>query len=303
MRFVTAGLVSGGFLGHRQKDQLTAIIASKLYDLTYVHNPFPRDKWEEDRWDPFLNFGEGHIKIWQIDWSCFNTILFNKTAWGGSDLNYIKEIIDTNTKDNTFFIFTESARILLEQISKEDRDSIVKTLREKYWNRRLSDPVSSYFNPDKLNVAIHVRRGQDVAPGGRAHHSRYTPDSYYLNIIQNLKQHLPPSDFHIYSEGGLELFSEYFKLKDIYVHSCSRQDYPNLFITFHHMITSDILVNASSEFSYFTSYMNPNITITSSTQGACELAPDDRHLIATPDGEFDVNLLKDRLRLYGKINA
>lgn len=301
MRFVTAGLISGGFCGHKFKDQLTARIASVLYDLVYVHNPFPQDLWDEHLWNPFLNFGENHIQIWQIDWSYFHNILFDKTAWGGLDLDYVKKVIDVNTRDNTFFIFTESARILLEQISQEHRNSIVNTLREKYWNRRLTDPVVSYFNPDKLNVAIHIRRGSDVNPGGIAHYSRYTPDSYYLAIIENLKRHMPNLDVHIYSEGGLELFSEFLKLKDVYVHSCLKQDYPNLFITFHHMITSDILVNASSEFSYFTSYMNPNLTITSSTQEACKLAPDERHLISTPDGEFDGQYLKNCLKQRGKI--
>jgi len=308
MRYVTAALVTGGATGHRIKDQITARIAAHLWNLAYVHYPFPQDTWEvngrlpnEPLWEPFLGFGNNEIKFHELDLSNLKIVKIDKTEWCGLDLNYVDNIIKSNPEDNTLFIFTESARILLEQIDEASRNSVISLLRKKYWEARKADPLPSYFNKNHLNVAMHVRRGADVAPDGRAPW-RATADSYYLNMIQNIRNTLPQFeiDFHIYSEGPPEIFKEYKNIPGVFLHFCPWPplNYQDLFRSFHHMITADILVTATSEFSYFVAHMNPNLTITLPVQRVVELPISPRHLKSSIDGSFDSIALQNHFAVH-----
>lgn len=296
MRYVTAALVSGGFCGHRIKDQWTARIAAHLWGLTYVHFSFPKDTWpvngrlpDETKWEPFLGFGDGETLFSQLELSQLKIVRIDKTEWCGLDLDYVDHIIKSHPEDNVLFFFTESARILLEQLNRKDRETMITEIRSKYSHKRKLNPVVSYFNRNKLNVAVHVRRGADVAPDGRAPW-RATSDSYYLQIISNIRAVLPQFeiDFHIYSEGPPSIF-EIYRGPGIYFHFCPwpPTNYQDLFTSFHHMITADILVTATSEFSYFCAHMNPNITITLPVARVCELPKENRHLRSNLDGTFE----------------
>lgn len=305
MRYVTAALVSGGATGHRTKDQWTARIAAHLYNLTYVHYPFPRDTWpvngrlpDEPQWESFLGFGEGEIQFHQLDLSQLKIVRIDKTEWCGLDLNYVDSIIKAHPEDNVLFFFTESARILLEQLDEGNRNAVMSNLYGKYWNQRKTNPVTSYFNRNHINVAMHVRRGADVAPDGRAPW-RATVDSYYHGIIENIRKAIPQHhvDFHIYSEGPASIFESYKHIPDVYFHFCPwpPHNYQHLFTSFHHMITADILVTATSEFSYFCAHMNMYaLTITLPVARVCELPNEARHIKSGQDGSFD----SDRLQAY-----
>jgi hypothetical protein len=296
MRYTTALLVTGGATGHRFKDQLTAKIAARLYDLKYVHNPFPKDAWDEYKWEDFLGFGDNELYLPQMGWpprqnqKKLKVVRIDKTAWCGSDLNYVEKITKNNSDENTIFVFTESARILLEQIPKNIRDSIVSELRAKYWNRRKLKPVDEYFNKNKLNVALHIRRGKDVTLD-RPTAWRYTNNYYYINIIKNIRKALPSRDidFHVYSEGTSEEFEEFKNLGNVYIHLCPwpPKDYWDLFVSFHHMVIADIVVTATSEFSYFVAHMNPNYILTLPIKSVVKLPKEERFAKTNIDGSFD----------------
>jgi len=307
MRYVTAALVSGGACGHRIKDGWTARIAAHLWGLTYAHYPFPQDTWlvngrlpDETQWEPFLGFGADEVQFHQLDLGGLKIVRIDKTEWCGLDLDYVDSIIKAHPEDNVLFYFTESARILLEQLSWIDRDAIISGLRTKYWAARQRHPVVSYFRKNRLNVALHVRRGVDVAPDGRAA-GRYTVDSYFQAVVDNIRTALPqyPLDFHIYSEGPAEIFAGY-KKPDVFFHFCSWPplDYRDLLTSFHHMITSQILVTATSEFSYFCAHMNPNVTITLPHLRVVELPSHLRHLKSQPDGSFPAGDLQNLFSGY-----
>jgi len=244
MRYVTSLLVTGGATGHRFKDQLTSRIAAALYNLTYVHSPFPKDLYDEHLWEGFLGFGDDHPKFYEIDFSKLKQVRIDKNAWRGSDLNYVEQIIKSHPEDNVIFIFTESARILVEQLNPDLRYAVINALRTKYWNRRAKQPIISYFDKDAINIALHVRRGKDVTLDKPTAY-RYTKNEYYVNIIKNLRKTIPyKTEFHIYSEGKIEEFKEFTNIPGVHVHLCPwpPADYSDLFNTFHHMVTADILV-------------------------------------------------------------
>lgn len=293
-QFVT-GHITNGRLGHRFKDQFTGKIASRLWDLVYVHYPLPDDVHKEYRWEPFLGFGDNEYQFGQLDLSCFKIVKIEETAWCGSDLSKVDAIIKAHPEDHTLFVFTESARILLEQLDKNLRDGLTNELRQKYFNRRKASPVKNYFDSTKLNVALHVRRGEDVAPGTPANW-RATSDAYYHGVIEHIKKALPKRDihFHLYSEGPPEIFESYKNINNLFLHFSAwpPRDFQDLFDAFDHMIRADILVTATSEFSYLLSHMNPNITITLPVQRVCELPLEDRHIKSKEDGSFDYELLR-----------
>jgi len=303
MRYVTSLLVTGGATGHRFKDQLTARVASELYDLTYVHSPFPKDLYDEHLWEEFLGFGDDHPKLYEIDFSKLKQVRIDKNAWRGSDFSYIENIIKSHPEDNVIFIFTESARILVEQVEKSIRDRTIGALKEKYWNRRAISPIKSYFSENTISVALHVRRGKDVTLD-KPTKWRFTKNNYYIKIIKNLIKAIPhPINFHIYSEGVAEEFKEFTKIPGVFIHLCPwpPANYNDLFNVFHHMITADILVTATSEFSYFLSHMSSGYVLTLPMKGVVKLPIDERFAKTTSDGSFDEDQLRNYLFKTGKI--
>lgn len=308
MRYVAVNFTSGGLTGHRFKDQTTAKIAAQLYDLKYVHTPFPHGTWPEHQWEDFLGFGDNEIKIEELDFSKINkTININKNAWFGLDLDFVTNIINRHPEDNTLFLFTESARIMLEQLPKSQRDLIVDDLRNKYWEKRKTSPITEYFDKSKINVALHIRRGDDVKEGALAAW-RATELTYFEKIIKNINNSLvgPEIDFHIYSRGNIDEFDSLLKNNsNIYVHlNPFPPNYQKLFVSFHHMMIADIFVTSVSAFSYFIGYMNKNCIINYAKPCPPEIGCgsvvsfplEERFIQSNAEGNFDENKLK--LQIY-----
>jgi len=303
MKYVTTVYTTAGATGHRFKDQLTSKIASKLWNLTYIHAPFQKDPWDqsiadERKWEDFWGFGDNELRLQDINPS--NKTIIDTTAWCGFDPEKVAQIID-GAPEGTLIEFRNSARLLLEQIPASMRNSIVEELRKKYFHRRQINPIQTYFNPSVLNIALHIRRGRDVIipnPDSFTDASwRYIPDNYYLSLISNLRTYLPyKANFHIYSEGSIQDFKNY-QANDIFLHLCPwpPQDYQLLFNNFHHLITADILVTGCSEFSYILAHLNPNLTMTLPIERVVSLPAETRHILTRTDGTFDLRCFRAAL--------
>lgn len=136
----------------------------------------------------------------------------------------------------------------------------------KYKLARTINPIKSYFNNSKINIAIHIRRG-DLLPGRSFSHlaSRMLPDEWYATIINQLYELLGEKiAVHIYSEGKNKSYlnelgiqnnwKNYEKIKyqiDIFQHI----DEP-WYLDLEHMINADILVTAKSGFSHLAAIFN-----------------------------------------------
>lgn len=296
MRYVGVKFTSGGRIGHRFKDQTTARIISQLYGLKYVHTPYPDHDIE---WNKFLGFDEDEITL--DDVSDKNHIEIRTTAWVGMPLNNIKAILDNHPEDETVFVFSESARVMLEQIEKPDYDEVARLLRRKYINKRKTFPVVNYFSKDKINVAFHIRRGSDIDPKSETATApwRYTQLSYYKNVIEKLTKVLGgTAEFHVYSQGTEEEFSSLVdRGAKLHLVPFPPRNYYSLFQSFDHMIRADIFVTAVSAFSYFVSWMNPNVIINLPVKQVVKLPPDEsRVLLSNPDGSFDEKKLLQELQ-------
>jgi hypothetical protein len=107
----------------------------------------------------------------------------------------------------------------------------------------------NHFNNNKVNVSLHIRRenSYDVVIGGAGERAT-TPNSYYLNIMNVIREKYKDSDkqllFHIYSQGNIEDFN-CFKKNDVTFHIND-----DLCDTFISLVAADILVMSPSSFSY-----------------------------------------------------
>jgi hypothetical protein len=101
------------------------------------------------------------------------------------------------------------------------------------------------YKNNKKNVAVHVRRS-NPHDKGLAGERITTPDEYYLNIMNYIRQKYQGSDlqFHIYSQGKEEEFVKY-KKDDVILHIDEDID-----VSFVCMVGADILVTSPSSLSY-----------------------------------------------------
>lgn len=108
---------------------------------------------------------------------------------------------------------------------------------------RQNKAYTDYFDPNYLNIAIHIRRpNKDDNRISGAN----IPDSYFLEVIDKLREIYKPMKLliHIYSQGDIKNF-KLFKSRDTILHiDESVED------TFASMVFADILVTCASSFSY-----------------------------------------------------
>jgi len=109
-------------------------------------------------------------------------------------------------------------------------------------------------NPDDFIVSIHVRRG-DITPEHR-HGFKYTANSYYLQIITEIKKVKPNARFLVFSESNSkEPFDDFVNL------GCKMMLDTDLVEAWNYFIMSDVFVMSSSSFSYVPALYNKNIVV------------------------------------------
>ena len=114
-------------------------------------------------------------------------------------------------------------------------------IKKCFWENK----NKNFFNNDKFNVAIQIRR-ENVHDKGLAGDRATTPNKYYLNIMNTIRNKYKDKNilFHIYSQGIIQNFVD-LSSPDVYYHLNE-----NIFDTFTGMVASDVLVISPSSFSY-----------------------------------------------------
>lgn len=141
---------------------------------------------------------------------------------------------------------------------------------DAYNKARKSFPLTLSYRPDKLNIAIHIRRG-DLLPGRQFSDlsSRMLPDEWYLQVIDAaLNNPSKPVALHIFSEGqdgqyysenGTPFsWREHFKQSPHEVHEHIDSDFLS---TFHHLIHADILIGSKSGMSHLAGMLSEHIKL------------------------------------------
>ena len=114
-------------------------------------------------------------------------------------------------------------------------------IKKCFWENK----KKKWFNNDKLNVAVHIRRENPIDKG-MAGERATTPNSYYLNLINHIRSKYADKNvqFHIYSQGNQSNFKE-FENEDTILYL----DH-DLIESFFGMVSADILIMSPSSLSY-----------------------------------------------------
>jgi hypothetical protein len=157
------------------------------------------------------------------------------------DLMNIKNNIENNNNNQSKIVHYISLRNWFEEnIDNACNSKYFKQIKSYFWQNK----ERNVFNNDKINIAVHIRRPNSVDT--QWHNRTVIPDSYYLNIINIIREKYKNKQllFHIYSQGKLKDFKIYENI-DVNLHI----DKP-LSKTFIELVDADILVTSPSSFSY-----------------------------------------------------
>ena len=106
------------------------------------------------------------------------------------------------------------------------------------------DNSLKYFNKDKQNIAIHIRKytQTDCDLNPRRELFDKSKENYYIDLINQLNNN--NNEFHIFSQGKEENFN-FLKKDNVVLHI---EEHP--LTSLYHMINTDVLVTANSSLSY-----------------------------------------------------
>lgn len=78
-------------------------------------------------------------------------------------------------------------------------------IKDCFWKNK----TKNYFNNNKFNVAVHIRR-ENSHDNGQAGDRATTPNSYYLNLMNLIRSKYKDKNilFHIYSQGSITNFKD-----------------------------------------------------------------------------------------------
>jgi hypothetical protein len=123
-------------------------------------------------------------------------------------------------------------------------------IKKCFWENK----DKNYFKNNKINIAIHIRR-ENLHDMGRAGERITTPNSYYLNIMNKIRNVNKDKDllFHIYSQGNLQNFLD-LNNTDVLFHLNE-----NIEDTFIGLVAANILVISPSSLSYVAGLISDGI--------------------------------------------
>jgi len=224
-QFFTAMISTDGFGAQYQKIIQTYIYC-KIHNLIFCYNPIHCIEHNYNNDNEYINKIENLI-------------------------NLKNNIINLNqTMNVTYLDFNLIVRNYFENnIDKCCESEHMQFIKDCFWENK----NKSFFNNDKINVALHIRRPNI---NDNRIEGTNTPNSYYLNIINIIRKKYENNNkkvlFHIYSQGNILNFKE-FANHDVYFHLNE-----NLFDTFIGMVSADILVTSASSLSYIAALISDN---------------------------------------------
>ena len=213
MSYITQKLRTDGF-GAQYQTIINTILYCKKMDKIFVYTPINSIEHNYDNDSLFLQKVENmmNIKIYKTVYEIEKSNV--STLHGNTALNFFDK-------------------------NMNNLDTEISEIKKDFWQNN----EKSCFKNDFFNIAVHIRRPNkvDIRLNGSD-----TPDKYYLDKINNLRQKYKEKKilFHIYSQGELSNFDKYISDDTILKINM------NIFDTFTEMVAADALIMSRSSFSY-----------------------------------------------------
>lgn len=228
-----------GFGSHLH-NVLSALAFCKTMNLTYVHM-----QWNTvDHCPP----GQSRAK-WSAELESFTGLVRDEIKFTSS-LGPVPAIewiwTDTDTYFNPQFLALMRKRYLSATLPKKTSDAFAAT------------------RSDAVRVAVHIRRGDvGISSFGHSSISRYTNNTQVLASMQLVERDIRANNksqdaiFHIYSEGKPEAFADLVRAYGnarVFLHLGG-----DIKVSFHDMVSADVLIMAKSSFSYAAALLSEGI--------------------------------------------
>lgn len=316
-----AGRVDGS--GAQAHAIISTMVAAEYLGIEYVHTPFntiahndkdeKKDVWIKG-WEKFFNLGLGSQNI--DDLKSDNSSNFHKKVVNFSELiRFGRKRLEGILNSHCLYSVTKSHEIIEKFFDTEElQDAYHKVLKRIQFNYDQTRKEKTFhYNEDRLNVAIHIRKGDIVNDP-----TKFKTNDYYFRVMEQIQDVLEDLhlnyDFHIFSEGRLKIdfpeltwfnrhrkqtkFKEHEKgkwkiTKNIYVHlnGDPQED-------LHHLIKADILVMSKSCYSHVAGLYNPdNVKLYTSWR----YKPFKSWINLEETGDFDINQFKMKIKAYNEI--
>lgn len=238
----------GAGIGHQMSNFISGYHYAKAFGLTYIYSPFTDKKWEE-----FLGFGQGQLRIEDIDHKKYKKILIpffdDEEKWAMA-----RNIVDSYSDKKVIF------KPELDQFYQKQYDVIpfMKSQFEKAPARKNDHLI---FDENETNLALHIRRGditKGQSNGDKTLTKRWLDLDYYERVMEYLTENIKiDKPVHIYlftqDEDDYSRFDRFGK-----VTLCLDMSAMDSFL---HMVRADILVISKSSFSYNPALLSDGIRI------------------------------------------
>ena len=238
-------------IGHSVMELITAVVRAQRWGLKYLHMPL-REPWED-----FFSFGVNEDQY--ADVMARKPIIIDLPYIPFPDHpeqeGWLRDLIQGFRSEQlvVFRLFPKTSVFAQSEGSS--------FLRGKYMKRRIEDPIENLLEDGKVNVAIHIRRGDIMAmmkAGVGSWKERYVDLDYFVDLAKEVED-LCGRDrvcFNIFSQGDLADFQAFDCLSNVHY----RLDY-DVFASFHNLAMADVLVGSPSSFSYLPSLFSDGVKI------------------------------------------
>lgn len=255
---------NGGF-GALFQLMISTYSIARYLNINYLHSPFK----DLANIESFSEKADNECNDFIVKCLLSSEYTFSENEVKGNyidvpiDLQKITEASEKSSDDLEIIRLTGEKSLVLDFLSQKFSfvQETIKILRENFKKSKHLPHI--YFNPNEINVAIHVRNfciPPDDPTCNTPNRELFSPgnhiDHFYRSFIDKTSQQLKDYNvcFHIYAIDAKETAGEKFSHFSNYLNSKNHRIAfhinENHITTFCHLAMSDILLMGKSSFSY-----------------------------------------------------
>lgn len=289
-RYITYSPTNEGIGGIMVRYTAARIFAD-IFELEYVHKPFPVCFHYDCDFDAFLGFADDEMRYEDIQADSsvkelklpeFN-LKYNRRLKLFLLGVYIRQIHNEN---NVIFAVSGYSNAESHVVAPEAEVKLFKKHQTKYILKRITDPMESPFKEGKIKVAVQVRRSEINRLKEQKTHegiARWRSNEWYISVINTVNQILGQNnvDIVIYSDAeNLAEIQDIAEIGNCSVH-LKKDDFSQPFRAFHAMTISDISICSVSGFSIESAKLSSGLKIVPTSSLGYDLiynGPDWKHV-------------------------
>ena len=276
----------GAGIGHQLANYNAGLYFASFYGVKYAYAGFKNKEWES-----FLGVGENEVSLRTL----------RKKGYKVLRLPYYEDDAACEMVRNIIASYSGQRVVFLNELDQFYREQygVAEYVKKRFNSAKARSNDKLIYDPDKLNIAVHVRRG-DINVGNSANSNlkkRWLDNDYYENVLENVVKRISEDDsfailtgkkgcrpaFYIFSQGSGSDFESFRRFEtDGDLHFCLDMEDKASFL---HMVRADVLITSRSSFSYKPALISDGIRIC--PPGFWHDYPNDEHwVVADEHGNF-----------------